>query len=367
VMSVQAEETPDLWLRLEELVSRAERWGVRSMSGEELMELGGLYRRAAARLSFARSRPLDIAQRERLNALVGRAYARLYRAGGKPALSLRVFVLREFPAAFRLNFRFFAVALLVTLAGALTGLTAANREDAADALLGPGASGELRQIAQRHSEVGPRNWLPDEARPAASTWIIANNLKVSAAALALGITGGIGTVLVLWYNGLLLGLVGAVVHQHNVDVDFWAFVLPHGVIELTAVFIAGAAGLMIGYALLFPGKLYRGEAVKLAGRQAVKLLMGCALLLLGAGVIEAFLSPVPEIPHEVKFAFALVGFLCLYAYLLGAGHGAPAPSGAPISWLAPPIEAWLAAERPPSPRSPGRQLPEGDVAVHGGH
>jgi hypothetical protein len=129
-----------------------------------------------------------------------------------------------------------------------------------------------------------------------------------------------------------------------VGVDFWAFVAPHGVIELTAVFLAGASGLMIGYALIFPGALFRREALKLAGRQAAKLLMGAALLLLPAGLTEAFFSPVPQVPHALKFAFAALAGTALYAYLLTAGRSPEDEASSP-PLPAEPIASWLETER----------------------
>ncbi len=328
------------WSRLEALLASAERRGLRSLSGEEILELGGEYRRAAARLAFSQTRPVGEARRRKLNALVGRAYAQLYRTSRKPGRSFVQFVLEDFPHALRTNWVFVAAALLATLLGAGVGLVvAATDEQTVEAALGPAWVSEAEAIAERHSQPGVRNWLPDEHRPMASTLIITNNLRVSGLALGLGVTAGLGTIVVLFQNGLLLGFIGHAVGKAGVATDFWAFIAPHGVVELTAIFIAGGAGLMLGYSLLFPGRLYRKEALRLAGRQAVKLLMGVGLMLLYAGIVEAFFSPVPQIPHAVKFVFAGVEGVLLFGYLLRAGR----PTNQAPGRLAP-MAAWTAQE-----------------------
>ena len=138
----------------------------------------------------------------------------------------------------------------------------------------------------------------------------------------LGMFAGLLTVYVMFFNGLMIGTVAAVVHRRGVDLGFWSFVAPHGVIELTSIFIAGGAGLILGYALVNPGPFTRGAALKLAAREAVQLVMGVILLLIPAGLIEGFLSPAVEVSPLFKLLFAaLMGtFLCAYLFLCGLSH-----------------------------------------------
>ena len=152
-----------------------------------------------------------------------------------------------------------------------------------------------------------------------------NNVKVTMIAFATGIAAGVGTFMILFYNGLMLGVVGAAVAARGPHVawGFWSFVAPHGVIELTAIFIAGGAGLMLGWAVLSPGEYTRSTALKLVGREAFKLMLGVASMLLVAGIVEGFLSP-SMLPNAVKLSCAAVLGTALYSYLFMAGKKQPA-------------------------------------------
>ena len=134
-----------------------------------------------------------------------------------------------------------------------------------------------------------------------------HNVSVTFLMVAAGITFGFGTVYLLVLNGLLLGAVAALCSKHDLALEFWSFVPPHGSLELSAVAIAGAAGLVIGHALLDPGPYRRSEFLAVRSRAAVKLALGCVPLLVLAGLIEAFFSPSPA-PAWMKLAFAAILF-----------------------------------------------------------
>jgi uncharacterized membrane protein SpoIIM required for sporulation len=162
-------------------------------------------------------------------------------------------------------------------------------------------------------------------RPIASSGIMTNNIMVSIFAFSAGVLGGVLTLFVLFYNGLLLGTIAAAVEQRNVALGFWAFVAPHGVIELPAIFIAGGAGLLLGYAVINPGDLPRRVALRQAGGEAIKLVMGVAAMLVVAGVIEGFFSPA-LLPEALKFSLAALLALGLVAYLALAGRETRPPA-----------------------------------------
>jgi uncharacterized membrane protein SpoIIM required for sporulation len=176
----------------------------------------------------------------------------------------------------------------------------------------------LRQdIANHH------NWTEsiNEANPLASTSIQANNITVTFFAFAGGILAGIGTLWALVQNGLLLGMVLSLCLRYR----FWEvpiFVSAHGVIELTAIFIAGGAGLLIGKALLMPGDLRRIDALVENGRLAIKLILGCIPMLLIAGLIEGFISPA-HIPAAFKFSISAMSALLMTMYFLKRGPVKP--------------------------------------------
>jgi len=306
--------------QLEQMLARVQSAGLRGLSGEELLAFGRLYRRAASALSTARSQGVDDAAIAYLNELVSRAYAHIYVAEPKGWPSVGRFFKKEFPQSFRRNLLPVGVAFLITLGAALFAFGQVRRDQGlADVVLGPGASGMVERVAERHT--GRQNWMPEEQRPFMSSLIMANNIKVAALAFATGILGGVLTFLLLFYNGLMLGVVAAAVMARGpaVALRFWGFVAPHGVIELTAIFIAGGAGLMLGWAVISPGDYARATALKLAGREAFKLILGVAAMLVVAGIIEGFLSPT-LLPEPLKLGVAGMLGIAEFSYLFLAGR-----------------------------------------------
>jgi uncharacterized membrane protein SpoIIM required for sporulation len=141
-----------------------------------------------------------------------------------------------------------------------------------------------------------------------------NNLSVSFMAFAAGITGGLGTLYLLFFNGIMIGVIGTACATYGMSVPLWSFVSPHGVLELPAIFIAGGAGLRMARSLLFPGMLSRRDSLSIGGTEAVRLLVGVIPMLIVAGTIEAFFSP-SSAPVWLKFTAAGVLFALLIAYL----------------------------------------------------
>jgi uncharacterized membrane protein SpoIIM required for sporulation len=160
--------------------------------------------------------------------------------------------------------------------------------------------------------------------PLASSGITINNLLVCFRAIAGGITAGAFTVFMLAYNGLLIGAIATLVGQNNLAYPFWAFVFPHGSLELPAIFLSGGAGLLIAKALLFPGKYRRVDALKFYGSQAAQLVFGIVPMLIIAGTIEGFFSPSPAVPASLKY---LVGTLLLTLLVLYCNRKPPIDPG----------------------------------------
>jgi uncharacterized membrane protein SpoIIM required for sporulation len=153
-------------------------------------------------------------------------------------------------------------------------------------------------------------------KPVAASGIMTNNLAVGFAMFAAGITAGVGTVWMLITNGLLMGVLAVATARAGMAMQLWEFVAPHGVLELPAIFIAAGAGLEIARGLLFPGLMSRKESLMRAGNRGAKLLLGTIPLLVVAGVIEAFISPV-KIAIPLKFLFAAAMFTALAVGLSG--------------------------------------------------
>ena len=155
-------------------------------------------------------------------------------------------------------------------------------------------------------------------KPVAASRITTNNLTVAFTTFALGITA-VGTIWMIFLNGLMIGVVGAATWRAGMALALWSFVAPHGVLELPAIFLAGTAGLEIARGMLFPGMLPRREAIAGAGGRASRLVLGALPLLLIAGTIEGFFSPT-DAPVAMKFTLGAVLFIALLAYLFGAGR-----------------------------------------------
>lgn len=289
-------------------MDRAGRRGVRTLSHPELQELGLLYRQTASDLATVREDATSKQLAAYLNQLLGRAHNLVY-MGGKPKVSGLIGFYRDtYPAIFRSVWRQTALATIIFfVTGIAAWLVTIHDPAFASRLLGP----EMMQTIERremwtHSVV--------TIKPLASSEIMTNNLTVAFTTFALGITAGIGTILELVLNGLMIGVVGAATWRAGMALQLWSFVAAHGVLELPAIFISGGAGLEIARGMLFPGLLPRRDSLAQAGGRASRLLLGTVPMLIVAGVIEGFVSP-SDLPDWMKFALAAVLFALLITYL----------------------------------------------------
>ena len=155
--------------------------------------------------------------------------------------------------------------------------------------------------------------------PLMSTEIITNNVRVSAVAAAGGITAGLMTIYIIGFNGLMLGTLGALFAARGFGLDFWATIAPHGVIELSAIQIAGGAGLILGAGLVRPGRARRGDALRENARRTLTLVLGVSAMLVVAGLIEGFVSP-QRLSSEVRLTIGGLTAVALATYLLFAGR-----------------------------------------------
>jgi uncharacterized membrane protein SpoIIM required for sporulation len=310
------------WKRLDELVKRAQRERLAALSDDELLEMGQLYRRAASDLARAQTRYTHThAGRElarSLNDLVLRAHTQLYASPAAQTSRALHFLLYAFPAAFRRNWKPIALAaVFLYLPALLAYLTVFFNHERATLFVPDHVIAEVQQRAQKKLVTG---WGGNTSfqgvveSPEVSSYIMVNNIRVSAMAAALGVTAGVGTFFVLVMNGMMVGgLAGSATH-YNVDLLFWSVILPHGVIELTAICIAGGAGLVLARAIYAPGDLPRRDALKIAGGEAAILICGVAAMLVIAGIIEGFITPQPISPY-LKLGFSFLTGVLLLVYL----------------------------------------------------
>jgi uncharacterized membrane protein SpoIIM required for sporulation len=296
-----------LWRRLEELVDATQRNQLTRLRRSEVREVARLYRRAAADLAIAREEVADPLLVNYLNGLVGRAHSAIYRNEGSGFNVLLDFFRYEFPAVFRRTFASTAAAfLLVLVAASIAAAVTLVDEQFADAVV-PG----IRAKIARHED-----WTLaiNGMNPVASAAIQQNNITVCILAFAGGILFGFGTFFILFSNGMMIGAVVALCVRYGFNAILF-FMAGHGVLELTAIFISGGAGFLLAQALIAPGDLTRGEALVVNGRLAVVLMLGCACLLLIAGLIEGFISPA-LIDFRWKLAVSVTSALLLILYLL---------------------------------------------------
>ena len=300
------------WQRLESLLEQSARSGFRTFGRSELRELGLLYRQIAADLATLREDPGAVHFARYLNQLLARAHNIIYSTRKTSPSMILDFFWMTYPRAFRRNWNCVLVAMLIFLASALLGAGLTWQDpDFKLSILGP----QMVQTIEKHEM-----WTHSIVgiKPLASSSIMTNNLSVCFVTFALGITGGLGTLYMMIFNGLLMGVVGMACHLSGMSLKLWEFVAPHGVLELPAIFIAGGAGLRVAAGLLFPGYLPRRESLVGAGREAVQLLLGSIPLLVIAGIIEAFVSPT-ELAVRLKFGLAAALFTLLLLYLFGVG------------------------------------------------
>lgn len=311
------------WEQLQALLARCGS-GPSALSRSELRDLSLLYRQVAADLSVLRQDLSGQLYARHLNQLLIRAHNIIYIGRRGNAMgALRSFV-RIYPQIFRRNFSYVLTAVILFVAGGVAGmlLTLYNPSFQLQVL----GSDMVRTIEHRqmwtHSVVS--------IKPVASSMIMTNNLTVTFMTFAMGITAGLGTIYLIFFNGLMLGVVGAACWLNQMSLQLWSFVAPHGVLELPAIFIAGGAGLRIAHGLLFPGLLSRKDSLQAAGSEAIQLMIGTIPMLIVAGIIEAFLSPT-SVNVELKFAIAGPLFLLLVLYLMSPSEQATFKTGRALS------------------------------------
>lgn len=313
-MSRFINERKNSWQRLEALLDMMGT-SVRNLSRTEVREFGELYRRAASDLAIAREETRDPKLVNYLNSLVIRAHGKIYKADGKGANIIWKFFAKDFPQAFRRTWRFTFLAFLlftIPFVGAI--ILAANSNEFVDSL---GVSSVAEQ-----ARLNNKWWETlNDANQVGATQILANNILVAFKAFAYGAFFGIGSVYVLISNGLIIGgVVGACFSANPAfGIELVNFMVGHGVIELSCIFIAGGAGMLIGYSIINPGDMTRIESLKKSGLEAIRLAFGCAVLLVIAGTIEGFLSP-SNIPPYLKYGTGIITGILMYSYLFFVGH-----------------------------------------------
>jgi uncharacterized RDD family membrane protein YckC/uncharacterized membrane protein SpoIIM required for sporulation len=318
------------WDEFRVLAERAARHGLDSFASHELPDFAARYREVAADLARARTYGVDDATLEYLERLAAAGHNALYRDERGTWRRMWEVLARECPSAIRQAGGYVLVACLAFMLPATAGYLVIREQPAL-------AQDVLPQVMIERADAGAERIAEGrryvdvalEDRPFMASAIITNNVRVAIACFAGGVFLGVGSLALLGYNGLTLG--GAAGHFANQGLLGYLleFILGHGLLELFAIWVAGAAGFLLGRSVVAPGDLSRGEALVLSGRTAVRMVGGAALMLVAAGLIEGFVSAGAG-DVEVRAAASAVSVAFLVAYLLN-GKAGPAEAGSELA------------------------------------
>jgi uncharacterized membrane protein SpoIIM required for sporulation len=312
----------EVWERLATAVAAVRSSGVKNMGVPALRQMHEDYRHAAADLAYAQTHFPRSEAAEYLNRLVGSAHGELYAARPRRLAAIWQFIATDYPQLVRRSWRPVALAAALLVVATAVGWTLAYTDPGLARLLLPEPFRDtVGQAIERDATTGDV-WVG--IAPAISAAITINNVQVSLTAFAGGMTFGAITAWALVNNGLLLGVLAGAYGRAGSSLVFWSLIVPHGALELPAIALAGASGLMLAGALLFPGDRPRTQALRAVAPDAVRLVLGVIPLLLVAGLIEGFVTPraFGEVP---KLVFGAVAALGLVAYIALPGRGPVAP------------------------------------------
>jgi uncharacterized membrane protein SpoIIM required for sporulation len=299
------------WRRLEQLVNR----GTRKLSGAEIDELVELYQRAATHLSVVRSSSPEPALVGRLSGLVARGRAAVTGAQAPMWRDAARFLTVSFPVtAYRMRWWWLGSAVLSNIVSVVIAVWVARNPQVQTSLLSPD---QIKQLVDHDFA----NYYTEHAAGAFAFQVWINNAWVSAQALIFGILLGIPTVLVLFSNQLNLGLSAGLMFAHGKGAIFFGLILPHGLLELTAVYLASAAGLRLGWTIIDPGPRRRGQALAEEGRAAMSIAIGLIGVLAVSGAIEGFVTGHVHVTW-LRIVIGVVAETAFLAYVVVFGRRA---------------------------------------------
>lgn len=277
------------WARLDAIIGRAERRGMRTLDDEELLALPLLYRTTLSSLSVARETSLERGLVTYLESLCTRAYVLIYGVRTPVWRQLAAFFARGWPEAVRALWRETFVAALLLGLGVLVGFLLVHHDASWFYDIVPGSFSDERTptasaATLRHSIYTPAK--VDDPLATFATFLFTHNAQQSLFAFALGFAFCLPTALLLVYNGVIAGAFFAIYVPKGLAIGFTGWLLIHGTTELFAIVLAGAAGFRIGLALIFPGRLARMDAAVAAGRLGATVMGGVVLMLMIAGTLE---------------------------------------------------------------------------------
>lgn len=307
-----ARRRPD-WTALESLLAR-QKSGTLTLA--DVSELDRLYRRASADLAAAQAAYANTDVHRFLNQLTATAWRSIYQPRARRFGALRAFYAHTFPSLVREALPLIQVSAALLVLGVVLGaVTVWLHPEGAQVLVPADIRG---WVARR--ELWTDGVLGVETPQQLALGIFVNNLRVTLIAFLLGITAGLGTVFVVFQNGLLVGAVVAACARGGIGWNIVTFMAAHGPIELSLICITAGAGLGMGRALVAPGEGSRRAALAEAAQKGVRMAIGAAPFMVMIGVVEGFVSPGAYFPSALKFALGAASFLAFWRWLLRSGR-----------------------------------------------
>lgn len=311
------EEREATWLELEAILDKVEARGLGAASAEELSRLPQLYRAALSSLSVARSISLDRNLAEYLEGLCARAYIVVYSPRRRLLSLLRQFINVDFPlGVYRLRWHLLASTLVFLLGVGVAMTMVFDEPEMFHSFVSP-AYAQGRGPETPTAEL--RQALFDGGQFSAgdlgqfSSFLMTHNSKIGMMCFVLGFALGIPVIYLLFENGLVLGSFNAVYISKGLGVELFSWLLPHGITEILAVLLCGAAGFYIGEAVIFPGRHTRLENLAIRGKQAGVVVVGAVAMFVAAGLIEGvFRQTVQSVPVRYAVATGTALFWIIY-------------------------------------------------------
>lgn len=296
------------WQLLEEMIETITK-NKRHVTGKQIDQFYHTYLKVTQSLSYSQTYFPKEDVTAYLNDLVAKSHNILYQDNVSSISQMKQFFSQTFIRLLTEQQRFIFAALALFAIGAFGGFFSISDDPLHLYTILPA---EVSQGIDPE-QVGTEGGIVGSSFFSAS--IMTNNIKVAFLAFAGGITFGLLTVYVMIQNGIMLGALAALFWHTGNSYEFWAYIVPHGIIELTAIFIAGGAGLLMGYKLLVPGRYKRTYQLKVQAKRSVQLLIGTIPLFVIAGIIEGYITP-SEISLEMKYIVAFVTIIGLILYII---------------------------------------------------
>ena len=292
------------WSQLEHLLDLHDSGGLGALSKDQVRDLARLYRKVSADLLLARQLTGQDDTALYLEGLVGRGYPVLYAPKRFKPKTVSTFFSHRWPRLVARERAYFTTSGAVFGLGFMVALTLTLADPVAFDHLIP--SEWAASYAERSDDPLAKRFgtMSDAQAAEFSSELMTNNIRVTLRCFVLGLTFGVGTLAILFKNGALLGAIAANFSEWGQALEFWAMILPHGVPEIFAIILGGAGGFILADALLRPGRQRRSEALRKRGIEALALVSAAVPLLILAGLIEAFITPLSGIPPAAKLGFA---------------------------------------------------------------